>query len=139
MHQTSDHDKDMKNGVHIFFLFSDTVKHGADGVAYAAQNKEENTACADFRRNDAQHRGDTPADGDVQYHSENLVFVEINGGKGYAESRKPPHRTEICPAESGAVLTERAESKRCVCSCYQEKDGAVVENSEHLLCFQRRT
>ncbi len=106
VHKTADYNENMEHRVHVTHFLADAVQNSTDGVAYTAEHQECQSAGSEFLIDDSGNSDYTPADSNVQYHSQNLEAVQVNCRKYHSERCQTPHYAEINPAEGDVVMSE---------------------------------
>ena len=124
--------------MHIAFLLPDSVKHSAYGVADAAEKEKNNAALPHQRKQLRKYGQNTPAERYIEDHSEYLVFLKIDGGQRDSERCKTPYDSEISPAESRVIFSERTKCDRRIRSRYKKEYRTVIEDTKYFFSLELR-
>ena len=90
LQQTAKDNENVKYGVHPPLLFADAVENGADGVADAAEQQQQEAGLGQHLTGLGEEGENGPAHKNIADHRKNFVFLQVNGCKGHCQGRKAP-------------------------------------------------
>ena len=130
--------EDVEDGVHISFLLSESVDHGADGVGDTARQKQNDSPKINTLDRLFPRKNDAPAKTYIADHRKDLEPLNAQGVRQYSEGGNAPDHAENDPTRNGINGAYSRKRDRRVGARNKQEDRAMVDNAEDLFCGQMR-
>ena len=138
MQYTSEKHKEMKNRMHISFLFQQVIEQCSYCVANPSCYQKSRSACRKHPYGGAPCKYYAPTHNQITHCRKFSKCLYVNGIKSDSKHGNSPDYSEQAPAEHRLVFPQRSQGNWRVCACNQKKNRAMVYYLENLFCHQLR-